>query len=45
MVICSMKCALWGTCKEREIKQKCIYDLGIPEAEDEGDDFIERLTY
>ena len=23
---------------------KC-HDLGIPEAEDEGDDFIERLTY
>ncbi len=48
MVICKVSCPIYNTCKEREPHQRCVYDLGLFNGEEDkfdDDDFIERMMY
>ena len=47
MVICKVSCPIYNTCKEREPHQRCIYDLGMFNGEEDkdDDDFVDKITY
>jgi len=48
MVICKVSCPAYNSCKERNLYQRCIYDLGMfnsREDTDDNDEFIERMMY
>jgi hypothetical protein len=49
MVICKISCPAYNSCKERQPHQRCIYDLGMFNGEedkfDDIDDIIDRFTY
>ena len=47
MIICKISCPAYNGCKERQPYQRCVYDLGIFNGEEDkdNDDFIEKLMY
>ena len=48
MVICKISCPVYGNCKEHQLSQRCVYDLGIFNSEEDkynGDDYIDKMTY
>jgi hypothetical protein len=49
MVICKISCPAYNSCKERQPHQRCIYDLGMFNGEedkfDDIDDIIDKFTY
>ena len=49
MVICKISCPAYNSCKERQPHQRCIYDLGMFNGEedkfDDIDDIIDEFTY
>jgi hypothetical protein len=47
MVICKVSCPAYNSCKERELNQRCTYDLGIFNSKEDMDDEdpIERFMY
>ena len=49
MVICKVSCPAYANCKERKPHQRCVYDLGIFNGEEDKDDdcedIIEKITY
>ena len=46
MVICKISCPAYRNCKDRELNQRCVYDLGLFNGEDDKeDDPIEKLMY
>jgi hypothetical protein len=47
MVICKVSCPAYNSCKERQPNQRCIYDLGIFNGEEDKDReyFLDKMTY
>lgn len=46
MIICNEKCQIYNRCDCRNLRQRCIFDMGIIDVkEDEGDENIEKLMY
>ena len=46
MIICNETCQLYYKCDCRNLRQRCIFDLGMPyENNDNDDEFIDKLTY
>lgn len=50
MVICKVSCPAYGTCKERNPHQRCIFDLGLFNGEEDKfdndkSDIIEKMMY
>ena len=49
MVICKISCPAYSSCKERQLNQRCVYDLGMFNGEedkfDDNDDMLDRFTY
>ena len=48
MVICKVSCPCFNTCRDREPFQRCIYDLGMFNDEEDKNDIeelLERRTY
>lgn len=48
MSVCKVSCPEYNNCKEQNLYQHCIYDLGMfnsKEDKDNSNDFIEKTTY
>ena len=45
MIICNEKCQLYGRCDCKNLRQRCIFDMGVYVKEEEDDEFLEKLTY
>lgn len=46
MIICNEKCQIYNRCDCKNLRQRCIFDMGIIDVEeDERDKEIEKLMY
>lgn len=46
MIICNETCQLYYKCNCRNLRQRCIFDMGIPfDKEEDDDEFIDKMTY
>jgi hypothetical protein len=45
MVICNERCQLYNRCEVRNLRQQCVYDMGIYVKEEDDDEFLEKITY
>ena len=50
MIICKVSCSVYNTCKERNLNQRCVFDLGLFNGEEDKfdndeSDIIEKMTY
>lgn len=45
MIPCNEKCSIYNRCESKNLRKRCIYDMGIYVKEEEGDEFLEKLTY
>lgn len=45
MIPCNAKCSIYSRCEARDFRKRCIYDMGIYVKDEEGDEFLEKLTY
>jgi hypothetical protein len=45
MILCNEKCQLYNRCDCKELRQQCVFDMGIFVKEGEKDDFLEKITY
>ena len=45
MILCNERCQLYNRCDCKNLRQVCIFDMGLPKDEDDNDEFIEKLTY
>lgn len=45
MIPCNEKCSIYSRCEAKGLRKRCIYDMGICVKEEEGDEFIEKITY
>lgn len=44
MIPCNERCQLYNRCELRGLRQRCIFDMGIYVKEEDGDEFLEKLT-
>ena len=45
MISCNEKCKIYTTCEAKNLRKRCIYDMGIYVKEEDKDEFLEKLTY
>ena len=45
MIPCDERCSIYNRCEARNLRKRCIYDMGICVKEEEDDEFLEKLTY
>lgn len=46
MIICNANCSIFHRCRDKIPQQVCIYDLGLPEENEEDmGDIIDKATY
>ena len=47
MIICNETCQLYNRCDCRDLRQRCIFDTGIPseKKDDDNETYIDRFTY
>lgn len=45
MIPCDESCQLYFKCNARGIKPTCVFDMGIGVKGEEGDEFLEKITY
>lgn len=45
MIICNEKCQLYNRCECRDLRQRCIFDMGIMVKEEDDDEKLDKLTY
>ena len=46
MVPCDERCQLYNRCNVRYPNiQRCVFDMGFDDEEDNGDKFLEKITF
>jgi len=45
MILCNERCQLYNRCNCSGLNQRCVFDMGFYEKEDDKDEFLERMTY
>jgi hypothetical protein len=45
MIICDETCQLYNRCDCKNLRQRCIFDMGIPLKDEDDDEFLDRATY
>ena len=45
MIPCDERCSIYNRCEARNLRKRCIYDMGVYVKEEENDEFLEKLTY
>jgi hypothetical protein len=45
MILCNEKCQLYNRCSCKNLRQQCIFDMGVFFKEEDDDEKYEKLTY